>query len=53
MVVLGWVLGLVSWVFGLIGWIFGEEETKMIVRSPKKVRFNRARGKVSSGCSGI
>lgn len=53
MIVLGWVVGLISWNFKLIGWIFGKRETKVVVRSPKKVRFDEGRGKVSSGCSGI
>ncbi|PMD23719.1 hypothetical protein NA56DRAFT_47051 [Hyaloscypha hepaticicola] len=53
LVVWGWVVGLVCWGFGLIGWIFGKRETKVVVREPKKVRFDEGRGKVSSGCSGI
>ena len=45
MVVLGWIVALISWVFRSIAWIFGKQGTKMVARSPKKVRFDEDRGK--------
>ncbi len=49
MAVLCWVLGLFSGsiceIFGLVCWIFGKRETKVVLKSPKRVKFRRARAK--------